>query len=402
MNTIRLNFIIVSYAFFLLLIFIIGAYSPLLGFYIGLLSLLIPGFENRSLRVPICLIAIFFLSYIVASRNIHTGDIRDDFERIYYPLYIKIKNGATIFNPEFSGGTEFLLPLIFKVIYLTLGSIKASTLMAVVSFISYVLFYIWLELFGLQSVDKTKRAFCVACALGFMIAVSSTQIMRQFISSVLMLYAVSTYYKRQYKTFLIFLFMASVCHLSALVLTPLYILLMSSHKRYKKILIVTLIVFSVMFSLIVSFAITHNLLGIATYKLMFYMEGDSTQDIVFTRIKYLIVAIFLGLLWFSSNNDRYKSLLYYGTLSYIIMMPIPVVSDRVFFLLSYILLGYMYFLSTVKVTNLFKCIFIVYCGFRIYQFAMIYSGSAYQNYSGDFIIYWSNYPWSGNSFLYFM
>ncbi|MCP6215444.1 hypothetical protein NL442_26700, partial [Klebsiella pneumoniae] len=71
-----------------------------------------------------------------------------------------------MFYSDFSGGVEFFLPLLFKILFLVGVSGKVGIIFSFV-FIVLFLFYIWIELFLKNIYKVTDKTIVIASILGF-------------------------------------------------------------------------------------------------------------------------------------------------------------------------------------------------------------------------------------------
>ncbi len=101
------------------------------------------------------------------------------------------------------------------------------------------------------------------------------------------------------------------------------------------------------FNALISFIIAHGLLGAATYKLMFYTTIAS-DGYNLGYLKFFIIMCMASYFFFSDKFKNYKSLIWYGSLLYAILIPIPILSQRLLLLLVAFLNGYLMFFRFIK------------------------------------------------------
>ncbi|MBN3975881.1 EpsG family protein, partial [Serratia marcescens] len=231
----------------------IAAFSPLLGFYGSLIYLAIQGFSLRILRINVAIIAIISGSFIAASRNTLMV-LGDDFNVNYY-VYQLMQHGESIFYHDFSGGIEFILPLYFKIIGSVFNIENPVYIFFSVTALCLTLFYIWLEKYALKNIDADKRALCVAASLGLFVLFSTTQLMRQMISTVFLLYALSLWTEKKKLSFVIFFALAVFSHLSSVLLFFVITTLMGEDRYKKYIILLISIGFVSLFTIFLSYVL---------------------------------------------------------------------------------------------------------------------------------------------------
>ncbi|HGF5711689.1 TPA: EpsG family protein [Klebsiella pneumoniae] len=391
--------VISFFALFVFIVFVVFAgISPLLGFYIPLIFLAVNFGKNRLFRVSIASIAIFSCIFMVSSRNYMSGSIKDDFQNIYFPVYQRMAAGQSIFYDQFSNGLEFLLPLYFKITHYLFNLTHPQDVMASVTALCLIPFYIWLEKYGMENVSDSKKSLCVASSLGLMVYAVTTQNMRQAISCVFLLFAITYFRDKRWFLFLIYFMLAFVAHTTAIVVLAIFIILMSDNSYRKKTLALTALFASLFFNIIIGIIISHNLLGAATYKLMFYtkLSGGASLDIGY--LKFFFIMIFTAPLFFNTEENKYKSLIFYGTFIYFVLIPIPVISHRLLLLMVAFMNGYLMFLSFYRIANVYRVIFIGYCIYRLLKQGPYFTlGDEEQ-----FMDLWFSYPWIGSSLFYYL
>jgi hypothetical protein len=140
------------------------------------------------------------------------------------------------------------------------------------------------------------------------------------------------------------------------------------------------------------------LLGAATYKLMFYtkLSGGASLDIGY--LKFFFIMIFTAPIFFNTEENKYKSLIFYGTFIYFVLIPIPVISHRLLLLMVAFMNGYLMFLSFYRIANVYRVIFIGYCIYRLLKQGPYFTlGDEEQ-----FMDLWFSYPWIGSSLFYYL
>ncbi|HCB3687122.1 TPA: EpsG family protein, partial [Klebsiella pneumoniae] len=216
---------------------IFSGISPVLGFYVVLFCLALNFGTVAQYRYVASLIAIFCCTFIISSRNFESGLQQDDFANIYYLVYNRMQNGDSIFYDQFSGGVEFFLPLYFKIIGYIFDIQNPVYIMASVSGLCLLLFYVWLERYGLEGIERSKKSLCVASSLGLLVFLVTTQNMRQAISCVFLLYAITFFVRKQKILFSIFFILAIVSHTTSVLVFALFIIFLQGSNFQKKLIL---------------------------------------------------------------------------------------------------------------------------------------------------------------------
>ncbi|EIY4988338.1 TPA: EpsG family protein [Klebsiella quasipneumoniae subsp. similipneumoniae] len=379
---------------------LILCYSPLLGFCIPILFLILGLGSNFGARVGFTLVSILGAAFTFASRNYVSGTIKDDFANIYLPAFYDVNKGGTIFYESFSNGVEFFITLYFKVIGGIFGIKEPFMIMFAVLLFVLLLYYIWLELFVLVNIEKKYRSICVAACFSLLSCIIITQNMRQAISCVFLLYAISLLLNKKYIYCLVFTFLAVISHMTALIVLPLFYFIMEGSKKTRLIIIIVSLGFLLAFNIAIGIIISYNLLGASTYKLLYY--ADSTgRSVDIGYLKFLIISFFAALVLCKNDSvqsNRFRNLLFCGTILYLIFMPIPTLSFRFLMLLVVFYNGLTMFYAFTKQLTILGFLLIAYNLYKIYSLGpnqdLLTGPEAYMN-------LWYSYPWAGTEFLYY-
>lgn len=325
--------------------------------------------ENRKLY---SVIAAFASALIAGSRQVFISPF-DDFKN-YYALYLQF------FHNNFSNFFEYhhieiAYPvLIFLVSRLPL-LFSPNLLIFFLVFFSYIIFIIWIESYGLNHIDEEKKALVVAFSLIFVNFVIASQLVRQFISSMFLLFAFSVPNIKRY----FYLIVAALFHLSAL---PIYLLYLFSIKKPKLTAIVVFIaaaVFVIDFQYFINlfvnikmpifgagFYIAHKQYGFLSY----YHNIKRTAAIILL----LMLFLFFGK---SASAKQWKYFTFNMIILYFLFYTIPLASLRTTLIIGSILLGYLIsMLILPKFPKLIFYIFIAAVIFRLYEILIILPHSA--------------------------
>lgn len=360
--------------------------SPLLGFYISLSFLALVGF-SFPYRLPICIIAIITGSLIYSSRIL--GFVSgDDFFNQYYPLYQSIGNPQMADTQTFGGGLEIGLYVFFYIIK-NIYSGGQEYVLFCITFFCLALFYIWIEKFFVKTIEPSKRSLCIASAIAFFGLFVTTQLTRQAISTVFILYTISFFTQGDKKKSLAALIIAGTFHLTALPITAVIYIYMYGNSKWKKITLFSIMFFSLFFYALVKIIAHANIfMGIAS-KFLYYVDHNSASLSNAYYWRHLIVCSLLSLYLFSKNHKEYKNLIIYGTISYLSLVTIPFASDRTMMPLTIYLLGIIVFLSFYKISNIYRYLLVIYCFFRFFQLGPFYDYKC----TGAIYCLWGGYNW---------
>lgn len=384
----RFGIIIFGVFLFFVLCYLV---SPLLSFYLLLLFISFVDLWEFRFRLLFSSLIIISGSTIYASRMVGLS-LGDDFYYVYMPVYHAIQSGQPVFNGYYSSGVEFLLPVLFKVISffdvnVFSSSLTYSNLIFTFTSLFSFLFYIWLERFVLPHVPSHKT-LCLASALLFLNFFLMGYMVRQAFSTVFVLFALGYFGELKYKKAVFFSLVAIFTHLSAIPIIAIFYTFMYGRNTLKYVVLAIIAILSLMFSVVKSYIISSGLLGVATYKLDYYNQdiSDSGHGYIFHVILLMTLAFFL----MRDRYSSYRSLLLFGGISYLLLLPIPLASDRMLMPLTSFMLGAVIFLASGKYSSLLKYAFIPYCVIRFLRYGPMYHGAGVDSY-----FLWHFYPWFG-------
>lgn len=365
--------------------------SPLISFYFIIFIFIFTNVDFAT-RFPLSIIMVISGAMIFSSRELGvvTGD---DFYNQYYPLYLNILNGGHVFTNEFGGGVEVGLAFFFKVISIS-GIRDPSYVLFCISFFTLFLFYLWLELFAFENIENSKTLL-IASTFAFVGLFTITQLTRQAMAMVFVMYAISFFYRGRYLYFTISLLLGVLFHLTAIpIFVITYVFMYGTISNKNKIAIV-IILFSLLFHFIVAKIVGSGLFWGVQSKFAYYEYNDlATQSSYYLRHLVVSSIILLVLNRKEILNNRYLSLLLYGTVAYVALLPIPFASDRMLMPLTTYLLGFVICLVFNRVSILYKLLLLTYCIFRFIQL-----GPAYDETCRNAIFcLWYSYPWLGTIF----
>jgi len=379
----------ILFGFLFLSSLVLSVVSPLIAFYysLSLLVLFPKEFSNKFLRGYISVIAIVNACLVFSSRT-YLQSNSDDFSH-YYMAYISILNGGGL--DQYANGLEFLISAYFKIIIILFDKLPIPDIFLCVSLLSVSVFYIWLETCGLEDIEEDKKSLCVASCLAFFMYALSTQLMRQMIATPFLLFALS-YGLKNIKG-RIFLILAIGGHLSSL---PLYFVLktfMGDNRKAQYSILGAFVFFGFLFAVLLnhlSIFVGLPVVGELFAKLQYYNAislRSNAPDSSNTFLKYLIVMLAAYLFFGQNRSSEFKKLFYFSCVSYIVLIPIPLLSSRVFLIMSGVGLGYFMFHAFYRLSFVYRMLLLLYFAVRI-----ITLGPAYVPKFDGFDL-WYSYPW---------
>lgn len=392
-NEDNMKLVIIMVIFFLSSLYLI---SPVVSFFSMIAFLSLVNIDDKGTRILFTIFAIVAGVTIYSSRFVHPVELGgDDFSNQYQPLFEYLANGGSIWDSKFGGGVEFGLPLIYKLISYINPKATPYELFFTVSFICCVSFYFWIELFFIKDVPTKYKSLCIASFLLFFGFFITTQLIRQALSSVFIVYAISYLHSGKKNKGIIFSILAITFHLTAVAIIPIIYLLMYGKNRAKFLVFISFLFFGLLFSVFLGFISSGEVFSVIASKFLYYNQNTDSSGTSAYYWKILLIFTF-GLLVFKKNSSykEYKSLLIYGTLCYLSLIKIPFASDRTFMVLVIYLLGLIAFIVFNPVLKFYRVIILFLCLYRALTLGPFYDLNCYDN----ALCLWTNIHWYGNFF----
>lgn len=379
--------------FFLLCVFFV---SPIFSFFIIIALFSLVKVDSIFLRLPLVILMIASGAAIYASRFVHPlGLIGDDFYSEYYPLFQSVSHGEGVFSSGFGGGAEFGLAVIYKIISIFLPGADYWQLLFITSFFCAIIYYVWLERFILSRLEGKDLTLCLASAFLFFGFFVTTQLIRQAISSIFVLYTISYYKDCQYKKAFLACFIGSVFHITAIPISFLFYNLMYGSKKRKLIIVIFFVLFALFFSLFINFVASGALFSVLASKFLYYSYDSTSGFSTAYYWKILIFILMISLFFYIRDGwSEYKSLLIYGIMVYFCLINIQFASDRTLMPFVVYILGVVVFFSFYKIRKIYSCIIILLCIFRVITLGPMYNFNCQE----QALCLWSSYTWLGPIF----
>ncbi len=372
--------------------------SPLISYYLSLVVLAFSPQIKAITRKLLGLLIVLSGTVYIASRD-YSSATGDDITNVYYPAYKAIFYGSDYLT-AFGGGFEFVLSSLFKLLAIAFDKpVDKDIFTMTFVFLPYIIYYIWLEKFGLEYIHKDKKNLCTAASLGIMGLLTLSIQLRQGLATPILLLAISYYSRSKIKS-IFFTALSIFTHLTSIPILFIINMFKGDSTRNKTIALVFIVVLVLAFQFIVGAIVSGNLLGSASFKFKYYTSDDQLEGVrILSFFFALVIMMIAGIFFFDTNKElrKWKSLIIWGGGAYFVLLPIPLASDRLFMIMSVFMMGYLLFLSFSRVSNLFRLLLVAYF---IYKFLMNGPLMSVFGGFGDYTL-WTNYDWIGDYPLYF-
>ncbi|MBV5347442.1 hypothetical protein JZU46_04410 [bacterium] len=197
-------------------ILIIAFFSPVFAFALALLALIIKTCEIKSTeRKLLGYIIVLTGAIIVSSREF--GSSSDDLSVYYYPSYLEIASGNFSNFFRWGWGLEIGINIINIILAFALPKLTEPGYAFVIGSISGIIFVNIVENYLIQDSSPRKKAMAAAVIYAMYSSYFSTQLVRQFLSSLFLI--VALFECRRTLSYLA-IFAGSLFHLSIL---PIYV-----------------------------------------------------------------------------------------------------------------------------------------------------------------------------------
>jgi hypothetical protein len=309
----------------------------------GLCALLLinlsPGTPGETRRALAVLMALSF-ALMMGARPV-AADASNDIE-VYYEVYQDLAAGRLEALMRFGGGLEVAFPLLCYLGALLLPALSINGFMFCVALVSALLLVFWLErTFYLDR--RGSPPALMGAGLLLLNLYFSTQLTRQFLALVVLLFAFSATTERRRWLFVV---LASSFHLTALPFYLLYRVGRRGPAGWVAIILLALAARTYFWDLVAAFEIVPPALA---EKLIYYLDNTAEfteADITSLRMIGLLCA--LSLIAFAAGRfrlarrDRIWLLLPWAVaLVHVILLPIPLASLRATLLIHSIVPGVM-------------------------------------------------------------
>lgn len=323
---------------------LIVPFSPFIAFFIGLLLLIVFGSGFQQWHRIFVAVVVIFAGAVLNGDGIPHSDYAN-----YYGTYERLLAGHINALFEYGNGVEIGLPAMLWLFGKIFGPLSPAHYMAIISFTSGLLLYIWLETYGLKQVAQKQKAICAALVLMCFDFWFSSWLERQVLSSIIMLYAI-TAQKQESRFF--FILLATLFHATALIFLAIIWLLVRFPKLGIGLCIAICGSYVIFYEIVMALAQTPQTLlfdSIRT-KLFFYTNGGADEGGLSARNLVLSVLL-LVCTWIYIDKSQAKwrhIILGLGIIYLASTFVSNHLSLRVGVLFYYVCLGYFMFLALRK------------------------------------------------------
>lgn len=327
---------------FIVISTLIYFFSPLLSFGFSIIAI---SFINKDFSFKLLLfICVLSIATISASRAYGVAE-NDDFVN-YYNNYSALYDGHLKALFDFGGGLEFIFPLFSYFISLIPYKCTPNQFIFIVSFVGTGLYALALQrILSMNRFLFKNSGLFIAFSFLFYDYFISTQLVRQFFSSI---FIILLFTAKGKKELILFFIMSVLSHTTALLIAPFTWLVIN--KRWGGLVVILSSVF-------ISFFFYYGLEYVGSQFTFFadkavYYSLDSTttsSDILSGKLKLILFSLLLTLttLWLDlivkKNSDiilkKNAYYLFVYTVIYIILTPIPLASDRFLLILNCFFIG---------------------------------------------------------------
>lgn len=354
------------------------AVSPLLAlaaaaFMLLNLSVATPAPVRRVLGLTVVLAG----ALLVASRPIRPEDSNDI--EIYYTVYQDLAAGDFSMLGAFADGVEIGLPALLTLWSWMLPALSVHGLMFCLAASSAFVFMLWVErsFYGRRARPMPAPVLLGVCLL-MLNLYYSTQLSRQFLSGVILLFAF-TAGRPVGKA--IFVALAACFHLTAIPFYVLYLLVKRGRIGWLAIVLLALLMRLFFFDLLVTFDVLPAAIG---EKLTYYAQDAdlfSAEDLVSLRTMALLALV--SIVAFvacrgrpSASTRAWIAAPWYTMLVQLLMLPIPLASLRGTLLIHSVLPGLLiYRMFAPNARQLMAVVLNLLLWYKIYAYAFAENGA---------------------------
>ena len=311
--------------------------------------------------------------------------------------YFRAYNGLLSGNMDalFAYNNEVGLPLLYFLHTKLFESAEPASIILYVSFLCGVLFLVWLEYFGVKEIEEELKSLAIAASLIFFSFMMTSQVIREMMAMVFILYALSSH-KIIFKTILLFL--GVLFHTAAL---PVFIMGALLFKFPKQTFIGVLFIsgtFVFELSNLQTIYSSLDMSFIPIQKLLFHacsLPGYTQTDMYYVKFMFILIVLFLFQFLFlkaDPTQEKWKYFVLTFAGMYLIFLPLPLASLRGTLIVNSVLLGYLIFIGFKQYYRLFSDLL---AGYIIYKFILTVNG-----FPGPFEL-WHAYGWYGKIPFYY-
>jgi len=312
-----------AFAFAMLFVF------PLAAFALSTFLLInLPAGTPRYARLCLALVAAIGFAMMTGARPLDPGEYSDI--DVYYELYQGLSLGDLQQLTAFGGGLEVALPLFMYALTLLLPGLTVNGLMICFCVLASLLMLDWVERSFYRGPSALTSPALMGICLLMLNLYFATQLTRQFLSLIVLLYAF-TAQGRARRT--VFVLLAASFHLTALGFYAIYLLVRRGPLGWAAIVLFALLLRVNFGALVAAFDIVPDAVA---EKLAYYVDNSqefTVSDLTSLRMIALLGAISaLGWLASGFKPDRksapWMAVPWITAVVHFILLPIPLASLR--------------------------------------------------------------------------
>ena len=316
-------------------IWVLSAFALLLLFtypiaalaYSAFLLINLPSYTPaRSRRV--LAVVLFVATSMIMSLRLYGGE-SDDLAS-YYGVYQSIREGNTDALFVFAGGIEIGLPVVFYICTKLLPELTPNGLMLVCTLTSSTIFFFWVESTFYSRTGRNGGPLLMGVALMMLNIAYSTQVVRQFISLAILLYALSA---SSLTRRLVFLAVAASFHITAI---PFFVAYWLGRRGVVGLIVIVTLTLAVRLYFSQLLAILDVLPPILADKLAYWVDNNAeytTADLgslkLLIQLCLISLAAFVwGGFYIAPEARRWHMIPWVTTLVHVSLLSIPLASLR--------------------------------------------------------------------------
>ena len=267
------------------------------------------------------------LAMMAGARPLDPGELGDI--EVYYDLYLALADGDLSELTRFGGGFEVALPLLMLLWATVLPALSMNGLMFCLALTGSLMLVLWVERAFYQGSTAPPPALAGICLVMLNIYFA-TQLSRQFLSLIMLLYAFTAIGRTRR---MVFLALAMSFHLTALPFYGVYLLARRGWVGWLAILVAALLLRLYFVQLLAAFDVLPEA---ATEKLLYYVDNtdeSTAADIGSLRMIFLLAIISLVVLLASRlrpdpRTRPWLAIPWLTAAVHFLLLPIPLVSLR--------------------------------------------------------------------------
>lgn len=339
-SSLTTNSLVISLISFISIIILL--FSPLISFAYSLLVLIIfSELITKRNRIYLSFCSSLSLAIIVSSRA-YGISISDDFANSYYNNYLGICNGDFGNLFAYGAGIELGLPLFFLLISLIIKNASPSLLIFFVAFLCSTAYCIWVEIFGLACFEDKRKALVTAYSILMLGLFYSSQLSRQFISSILILYAL---FSNNNKSKYAFLLLGIIFHLTAILTYVVALVLKNADFKKFTMLIVSLLLTGQLFIYFVELNLADVIPVLA--KLSYWTTDNEIGSLDLATLNIMILVAVISLIpiiykrrYITKDTVSCLYLFWGFFVAYVVLLPYSMMPIRFTLIINSLLLGW--------------------------------------------------------------